>query len=312
MQHPSPGRDQPAQYTPPSSPCTTHYASPTAQHDSQPVSSACLDPCRSESRVLRRFDEPTRSAFHNKVRLFSRLAAARVPCIPTTLFTVHDTQAALSAGPPNAVWFYKKAKESRGRGVFPFTSLDQLPPEELAAAEAAEAASAAVASDASATPPASLTTPASTPGSVPASGGGGGIFQKEVSNMLLWEGGRKFDLRVLVVLGPGRRAWLHRTLYVRVATQPLAPPGADPAERLSRGSQCTNISQGGVVLALQGPEPGVPLSDVYDKVLDGVCTATRSVISAMYDALPAEGAIHYFGGWGPGVRQGVVRVVCGA
>lgn len=81
-----------------------------------------------ESRVLRRFDEPTRSAFHNKVRLFSRLAAARVACIPTTLFTIRDTQAALSAGPPNTVWFYKKAKESRGRGVFPFTSLDQLPP----------------------------------------------------------------------------------------------------------------------------------------------------------------------------------------
>ncbi|PNG99451.1 hypothetical protein TSOC_014771, partial [Tetrabaena socialis] len=94
-----------------------------------------------------------------------------------------------------------------------------------------------------------------------------------------------FDLRVLVVMGPGRRAWLHRTLYLRVATAPLADGD------LSRQSQCTNISQGGAVMAVTTAQdlPG------YDKVLRNLCITTRSVISAMYDVLPSENAIHYFG-----------------
>ncbi|KAG2488718.1 hypothetical protein HYH03_012718 [Edaphochlamys debaryana] len=184
----------------------------------------------------------------------------------------------MAACPPGTVWFYKKAKASRGRGVFPITSLDQLPPEELAEAEAAVAASAAAAA-------ATDDGAASVPAATVAAASGGGVFQQAVPNMLLWEGGRKFDLRVLVVMGPGRRAWLHRTLYMRVATEPLTPGD------LGRASQCTNISQGGTVLAVHG---SAELSG-YDTVLSGLLDAVRTVVSAMYDVLPAEGAIHYFG-----------------
>ncbi|GFR53042.1 hypothetical protein Agub_g15742, partial [Astrephomene gubernaculifera] len=262
-------------------------------------------------RVLLRFDEPTRSAFHNKVRLFRRLTAARVDCIPPTVFSPSEARKAMAASPPGTVWFYKKAKASRGQGVFPITSLDQLPPEELQEAEAAAAETAKVAEASSAAPAAAVpsaatleaaascpsggaSSPTATSGnnSNACSSGSGGIFQQQVPRMLLCADGRKFDLRVLVVVGPGRRAWLHRTLYLRIATAPFSS-GAD----LSRAAQCTNISQGGAVHAVRGGAgggvgcagfdlEGESLLPEYDVVLRNVCDATRDVIGATYDILP--------------------------
>ena len=285
------------------------------------------------------------------MRLFSRLTAAKVDCVPPTVFTPADARRAMAASPPGTVWFYKKAKASRGQGVFPITSLEELPVEELQAAEAAAVDAAAItskgASDAAESPE------ATTAGGVPAAGrsgeaaspaggrgavgfegggGGGGVFQQCVPGMALWNGSHKYDLRVLVVMGPGRRAWLHRTLYMRIATSPLVQPpstasatatatatataatagsnsssgnssrrgeggssasgqGRAGQQDLSRAAQCTNISQGGAVVAVHGNAelPG------YDAVLSHICAATHSVVSAMYDVLPYDGAIHYFG-----------------
>ena len=150
-------------------------------------------PAACSGRVLRRFDEPTRSAWHNKALLFQRLAPAGLACVPPTVFSVEQLEQAMAmaadvaeaaaatagrldggddvasscsaggssvgestphpAGPgpsstaaalglsqqqqQGAIWFYKKSKDSRGRGVFPFTRVDQLPMEERQAMAAA-------------------------------------------------------------------------------------------------------------------------------------------------------------------------------
>lgn len=102
-----------------------------------------------------------------------------------------------------------------------------------------------------------------------------GLFQQQVPNMALWANqssdatgagtpvasvnaivpsdltdagsdmspGSKFDLRVLVVMGPGPSVLVGRTLFVRTTGVSFS------TQALSRSVQCTNISQGGQVYA---------------------------------------------------------------
>mmetsp|Transcript_12047 Transcript_12047/g.14348 ORF Transcript_12047/g.14348 Transcript_12047/m.14348 type:complete len:374 (+) Transcript_12047:377-1498(+) len=124
---------------------------------------------------IRRYAGPVRKQFHNKQLLFRRLTQGGVPCIPETCFSSDEFLTA-SQQTPGVVWFFKKAEESRGRGVFPFRQLSDIPASDLAEE---------------------------------------GVFQREVPNMMLFPNGCKFDLRVLSFFGPGRQSHVYDTFFIR-------------------------------------------------------------------------------------------------
>lgn len=91
---------------------------------------------RTRAGLIRRYGAKCRNEFHNKRKFFSHMAPHGFAFVPRTFLDVESLQLHLRTASQtnkqgNIRYFFKKALESRGTGVFPFHELSEIPQQDL-------------------------------------------------------------------------------------------------------------------------------------------------------------------------------------
>ena len=244
--------------------------------------------------TIPKYDEEERHRFHNKRCFFSQLNSAvneregRDPKepprgvlvggkslrVPFTFTNWEEFEKWRSETLQEELWFYKQEEKSRGSGVFPFVCRHGDPPPTLP-------------------PPSSSSSSSSSLPPPP------GVFQQAVPRFLRTSEGKKFDLRVLAWFGPGRKAFMCRKVFGRVAGESMGENSGGLGADLSFERHLTNLSVGGRCVLVEDLAKIVREKDQHVVVVSSLLPSISLAVGDLLRLLPPSwfpsGKGFYFG-----------------
>ena len=235
--------------------------------------------------TIPKYEPAERRVFHNKRVFFSELNTAvnvregrnpeeppkgplvggKTLRIPFTFTTWEEFEAWWRSDGPQEqeLWFYKQEEKSRGSGVFPFICHEEPKP------------------------PTPFTSSPPPPG----------VFQQAVPRFLRTTEGKKFDLRVIVWFGPGRRAYMCRKVFARVAGESLGGEPGGIGEDLRFERHLTNLSVGGDCVLVEDLEKIVEEQHVavVSSLIPSLSLAVGDLLRLLPHSWLPDGKGFYFG-----------------